>query len=217
MKTQAARIGLAVVIGIVLVLYTYSGTVSDAATYPYVIMSGTKCAAEDGTYYQKLCILPDGQEYTNLSRNKCKKADGTFYRSVCELPTAPAPTPVPDEPAPTPVPDEPAPTPVPDEPAPTPVPTPTPVPDDGRIPCTTANQSEVCPSGSTSATGPGVCVDGYCEYLYRQACTSSDHCDEIYGSDTYAICCRINSESNRCLNPSLCRYSVEEFEELFGQ
>jgi hypothetical protein len=75
--------------------------------------------------------------------------------------------------------------------------------------CTPCNQAEVCPSGSTSSTGPGVCIvdEGnvsHCEYLYMQPCETDADCDAFFDYDHYAICCPLLHQ-DRCLNPMLCR------------
>jgi hypothetical protein len=76
--------------------------------------------------------------------------------------------------------------------------------------CTPATQFVDCQGGTTSATGPGICLLGeagyfQCDYLYQQECRSDRDCAAALGLKTSAyVCCETGSLS-RCLNPLLCR------------
>lgn len=76
--------------------------------------------------------------------------------------------------------------------------------------CTPATQFADCQGGSTSSTGPGICVvgeTGYyeCDYLYRQSCNRDKDCADALGvEDSAYVCCQTGAIS-RCLNPLLCR------------
>ena len=76
--------------------------------------------------------------------------------------------------------------------------------------CTPATQFVDCQGGTTSATGPGICVIGQtgyyeCSYLYQQSCNSDSDCASYLGvKDSAYVCCQSGSMS-RCLNPLLCR------------
>jgi hypothetical protein len=76
--------------------------------------------------------------------------------------------------------------------------------------CTPETQFIDCQGGTTSATGPGICVIGEtgfyeCDYLYQQTCVSDSDCATYLGLENSAyVCCQTGSIS-RCLNPMLCR------------
>lgn len=76
--------------------------------------------------------------------------------------------------------------------------------------CTPETQFTDCEGGTTSATGPGICVigeSGYyvCDYLYQQSCTTDADCASYLGLEESAyVCCQTGSTSS-CLNPLLCR------------
>jgi hypothetical protein len=76
--------------------------------------------------------------------------------------------------------------------------------------CTPPTQFLDCQGGTTSATGPGICVvgeTGYfeCDYLYQQSCSSDKDCATALGlKESAYVCCDTGSIS-RCLNPFLCR------------
>jgi hypothetical protein len=76
--------------------------------------------------------------------------------------------------------------------------------------CTPSTQFIDCQGGTTSATGPGICVigeTGYyeCDYLYRQSCSSDHDCDKALGVQNSAYVCCETGAFSRCLNPLLCR------------
>jgi hypothetical protein len=76
--------------------------------------------------------------------------------------------------------------------------------------CTPATQFIDCPGGSTSATGPGICVlgeTGYyeCGYLYQQSCKNDNDCADALGVESSAYVCCQSGSTSRCLNPYLCR------------
>ena len=67
--------------------------------------------------------------------------------------------------------------------------------------CTPATQFVDCQGGTTSATGPGICVmaeTGYykCDYLYRQSCNNDKDCAGYLGLENSAyVCCQSGSLS----------------------
>ena len=76
--------------------------------------------------------------------------------------------------------------------------------------CTVATQAVDCPSGSNSATGPGICIVdsdgiGQCDYLYMQSCKRDAECDAFLGVDESPYICCTYHNVNRCMNPFLCR------------
>jgi hypothetical protein len=76
--------------------------------------------------------------------------------------------------------------------------------------CTPATQFIDCQGGSTSTTGPGICVMGdtgyyVCDYLYQQSCKNDKDCADALGLESSVyVCCQFGSLS-RCMNPLLCR------------
>jgi hypothetical protein len=77
--------------------------------------------------------------------------------------------------------------------------------------CTPATQLIDCRGGTTSATGPGVCVLGKnghyrCDYLYQQSCTNDFDCADLLGVDSSVyVCCQRGDSYSNCANALLCR------------
>jgi hypothetical protein len=76
--------------------------------------------------------------------------------------------------------------------------------------CTPATQFIDCQGGTTSATGPGICVLGEtgnyeCDYLYQQSCNNDKDCATALGLEYSAYVCCQTGFISRCLNPMLCR------------